>query len=307
MIIKNELNNIINHLILSEFEDVLIIEMNKDKAARNNIENGLIDALTEALDFYESAEKYKSAILASANPRAFSVGAKIDMMLGKTVKEAEKFVDYAQKIIIKMKYCKKPLVAAINGIALGGGCELALGCHLRVLEKTKTGAIGLPENRLGVLPAMGGTAAMVNMFGKDRAIDYITNANIFDTDSAIKSGIVDFIVEKGKLLDQTIIIAKGFSELYKAEDLQSKEINLEKIENELNVYIKEAHFEVANPEIGPIAQNLTKWIASKFTDMNFLEALAYEKIAFAYLVGTEDAQEGITALVDKRDPVFTCK
>jgi enoyl-CoA hydratase/carnithine racemase len=305
MIFTSTINKFFDTVILSQARDVLIISMNKEKKERNSLDKPLIDDLGEALRFLAECSSFSCAVLASQNPRTFSCGAKIELMISARPQQAWEFVNYGQALLMQLKYSKKPVVAAIDGMTLGGGFELAMACAARVVAKSKLSQFGLPENQLGVLPAMGGIAHYTRILGEEKAVEWITGAKILDIDEALKTELIDFLVPKSILLDHAVIVAKGISTFLTKEIPREESGNTDYIPEEMKRFLAEKTFPVTNPKVGPIATALTAFVAHKCASENFGKSLAYEREAFAYLVGTKDAQEGIRALTENREPQFS--
>jgi enoyl-CoA hydratase/carnithine racemase len=305
MIFTSPINKFFDTLILSQARDVLIVSMNKEKKDRNSLDRALIDDLESAFRFLAECTSFSSAVLCSQNPRTFSCGAKIELMLGATRQNAWEFVSRGQDLLKLIKYSKKPVVAAIDGMTLGGGFELALACTARVVAKSKLSQFGLPENKLGVLPAMGGIVHLTKMLGEEKASEWITQGKIVEIDEALKHELIDFVVPKEILLDHAAIVAKGLAGFLTREPAREEAGNTDYVVEEIKRYLTDKKFEVVNPAVGPIATALTLFVAHKCASENFGKGLAFEREAFAYLVGTKDAQEGIRALGENREPHFS--
>lgn len=148
-----------------------------------------------ALQELESNAAVKSAVLVSGKPGCFIAGADISMLEKcKTAEEATKISHDAQILFDRLERCPKPVVAAINGVCLGGGLELALACHYRIATKSAKTSLGLPEVMLGLLPGGGGTQRLPKLSSVPTALDLALTGKTIKADKAKKLGIVDLLV-----------------------------------------------------------------------------------------------------------------
>ncbi len=187
--------------ILFEIEEnIAIITINRpDKL--NALNAGTINDLSAAIDEVESNEEILSAILTGAG-KAFVAGADISEFPSMDAKDGEHLSRHGQEILFnKVENCSKPFVAAVNGFALGGGCELAMACHFRVAsEKAK---FGQPEVNLGLIPGYGGTQRLTTLVGKGRAMELCMTAHIADAKEAENIGLVNHVTTVESLLEHT--------------------------------------------------------------------------------------------------------
>lgn len=187
-------------------EKVILITLNRPEAL-NALSSNLIDDLNHALGVAER-DKNISVIVLTGSSKAFAAGADIKEMSSKN------FSDLIDNDFIKpwekLSLCKKPTIAAVDGYALGGGCELAMMCDLLIAnENTK---FGQPEINLGVFPAAGGTQRLPKAIGKAKAMDIILSGRMMGVEEAEKLGLVSRVIPSEKFLDQVLEIAKEISE-----------------------------------------------------------------------------------------------
>ena len=187
-------------------EKVILITLNRPEAL-NALSSNLIDDLNHALSVAEK-DKNISVIVLTGSSKAFAAGADIKEMSSKS------FPDLIDNDFIKpwekISLCKKPTIAAVDGYALGGGCELAMMCDLLIAnENTK---FGQPEINLGVFPAAGGTQRLPKAIGKAKAMDIILSGRMMGVEEAEKLGLVSRVIPSEKFLDQVLEIAKEISE-----------------------------------------------------------------------------------------------
>jgi len=295
--------------------NVLLISMKKFKKdkkasriAANHFDRNMLIELNNAFSSFETDKDIKSIILASGHKVAFSRGARIELLLELSTEEIVLFIEGAQKFLLQVQQYSKPVIAAISGLALGGGLELAMGCDYRISSDRENVIMGLPETFLGIIPAMGGTQNLPGLIGREKAFNIITEANVEITPrKALDWGLVDAVVDEDSLVDEAFRIANTMN--IKKHGITGKVIKTGKeIQSEIDNYLKETKIEV-NPreKTAPLARSLVSFIFSKTSSENYLEALLYEKEIFVYLSGTSDCREGITALNEERAPVFRGK
>ena len=143
----------------------------------------------------------KTTILTGAGPKAFVAGADITEFGGLNKDEAMALAKRGQDVFFKIENCKKPIVAAVNGFALGGGCELAMACHFRLCSENAK--FGQPEVNLGLIPGYGGTQRLTQLIGKGRAMEMLMSASMIDANTALQFGLVNYVVPAGELLNKT--------------------------------------------------------------------------------------------------------
>jgi enoyl-CoA hydratase len=207
------------------------------------------------------------AIVLTGSGKAFAAGADIKYMSGLSVEQAKEWGALGHQVGQLLEIAPKVSVAAINGFALGGGCELALACDLRYAATTAR--LGQPEVNLGIFPGWGGTQRLSRVCGLGVAKDLILTGRVVEADEALRIGLVNDVFEPDELVATTIKIA---------ELIASK---------------------------GPLALAEAKAAINHSLQGNYVEALQAEAEGFGELFSSSDAREGMTAFVEKRDPNFT--
>ena len=232
--------------------------------ALNALNDDLIEAISGAID--EVATSGARAVLfIGAGDRAFCAGADIKGLLGRSVVEAKRFAERGQRVFAKLDTLAIPSVAVINGYAFGGGLELALACTFRIA--TADAKMGLPEIKLGVIPGYGGTQRLPRVIGEARALEMIMTGRTVAADEAERMGLVSRIVD-GEALDGAVDFARTFSGFSLPVLAMAREAVMRAGDTPINEGLKiEA-------------------------DLN---TLAFQ---------TEDAAEGMTAFIEKREAKF---
>lgn len=243
---------------------IFIITINRpDKL--NALNKRVMDDLSEALKEVYHNKEIKSVIITGAGTKAFVAGADISEFLGLSVEEGKNLARRGQDIFFKIENCPKPVVACVNGFALGGGCELAMSCHLRIAADNAK--FGQPEVNLGLIPGYGGTQRLVQLIGKGGALELLMTGNMIDANTALQFGMVNYVVASEDVLNK----AKSILEI-----INSK---------------------------APIA--IAKCIESANAVFNeTVNGYQTEIDGFGNCFGTEDMKEGTAAFLEKRKPVF---
>jgi enoyl-CoA hydratase len=254
--------------ILTSLEDkILTITINRpDKL--NALNRKLMEELNTVLDEVFSNNEIRSVIITGSGEKAFVAGADISEFLGLSVLEGTTLAESGQRLFKRMEHCPKPIVAAVNGFALGGGCELAMAFHFRVASDNAK--FGQPEVNLGLIPGYGGTQRLVQLVGKGRALELMLTGNMIDANTALQYGLVNYVVPQQELL--------------------------EKVKSILAVINTKA----------PIALAKCIEAASAVFDES-RNGYDVEVRAFGHCFETEDMKEGASAFLEKRKAVFTGK
>jgi enoyl-CoA hydratase len=232
----------------------------------NALNQELLGALDRSLDTAGEDEAVRVVILTGAGDKAFAAGADIGELARLDPVGAVELARRGQALTRKMERLGKPIVAALNGFALGGGCELAMACTLRVASETAK--LGQPEVNLGVIPGYGGTQRLSRLVGKGRALDLVLTGRSVDAAEALAMGLVDRIVSPDRLLDEARTLAGT---------LMAK---------------------------GPLALRFSMEAVNGGLEMGLDDALAWEAHLFGLCVSTEDTKEGLRAFLEKRKPDF---
>lgn len=167
----------------------------------NALNKDVFTDLNKALDEIESNVEIKSVIITGAGPKAFVAGADISEFDALNKEEAMALAKRGQDTFARIENSPKPIVAAVNGFALGGGCELAMACHFRVASENAK--FGQPEVNLGLIPGYGGTQRLVQLIGKGMAMELLMSAHMIDANEAKQLGLVNYVTTADTLLEHT--------------------------------------------------------------------------------------------------------
>lgn len=179
---------------------ICILTINRPEKL-NALNKTVFDELNKALDEIEQNAEIKSAIITGAGNKAFIAGADISEFKDLTKEQAIQLARRGQETFFRIENSSKPIVAAVNGFALGGGCELAMACHFRVASENAK--FGQPEVNLGLIPGYGGTQRLTQLIGKGRAIEMLISGLMIDAPTALQYGLVNYLVDAPLLLDKT--------------------------------------------------------------------------------------------------------
>ncbi|HMO61276.1 MAG TPA: enoyl-CoA hydratase-related protein [Ferruginibacter sp.] len=195
-------------LLTSLDAGILTITINRpDKL--NALNKAVFTDLDKVVDEINSNPEIKSAIITGAGPKAFVAGADIAEFSSFSKEQAAALAKSGQDIFFKIEQSPKPIIAAVNGFALGGGCELAMACHFRVAGDNAK--FGQPEVNLGLIPGYGGTQRLTQLIGKGRAIELLISAAMIDANTALQYGLVNYVVPAAELLDKTKSILQNIN------------------------------------------------------------------------------------------------
>src|SRR5437867_2582532 len=179
--------------------NICIITINRpDKL--NALNKTVMEELSAAIDEVYSNAEIKSAIITGAGIKSFVAGADISEFIGLSVDEGKALSKKGQDLFFKIENAAKPIVACVNGFALGGGCELAMSCHFRIAGENAK--FGQPEVNLGLIPGYGGTQRLTQLIGKGRALELLMSGNMIDADTALRYGLVNYVVPQEELLNK---------------------------------------------------------------------------------------------------------
>lgn len=179
---------------------ILTVTINRpDKL--NALNKKVFEELNLVLDHISQTQEIQSAIITGAGPKAFVAGADITEFKGLNKKEAMDMAKRGQDTFFRIENSPKPIIAAVNGFALGGGCELAMSCHFRIAADNAK--FGQPEVNLGLTPGYGGSQRLTQLIGKGRAIELLISGNMIDAQTALHYGLVNYVVSQEELLKKT--------------------------------------------------------------------------------------------------------
>ncbi len=187
-------------LLTSLDNNILTVTINRpDKL--NALNKDVFTDLNKVLDEIESNPEIRSVIITGSGPKAFVAGADISEFNALNKEEAMALAKRGQDTFSRIENSNKPIVAAVNGFALGGGCELAMACHFRLASENAK--FGQPEVNLGLIPGYGGTQRLTYLIGKGRAMELLMSANMIDANTALQYGLVNYVVPQDELLNKT--------------------------------------------------------------------------------------------------------
>ncbi len=252
-----------SELVLVEREGAIGIVLLNRPAALNALSDELMDALVQALEELDADEGVRCVVLGGSE-RAFAAGADIGELARSTPVDL-----YYQRRVERWDAIRSlwtPLVAAVSGFCLGGGCELAMSCDLIVASETAV--FGQPETGLGIIPGAGGTQRLTRAVGKALAMDVILSGRRLSAREALNAGLVARVVAKEAWLDEAKRVARDIAEK------------------------------------GPVATRLAKEAVDRAFEGPLTIGLDYERRALYLAFAFEDAKEGLTAFAEKRKPNF---
>lgn len=243
-----------------------ILTLNRPKAL-NALSNEVIDELAEALRAFDADENIGAMVL-TGNERAFAAGADIGAMQGWSYMDVYK-QDYLGGNWESLKRIRKPIIAAVSGYALGGGCELAMLCDIIIAADNSK--FGQPEIKLGVIPGFGGTQRLPRAVGKAKAMDLVLTARMMDAEEAERAGLVSRVVPADRVIEEAIEAATVIASMSLPSVIMAKECVNMAYESGLDA------------------------------------GLMYERRNFHALFATQDQKEGMAAFVEKRKADFKHK
>ncbi|WP_375088837.1 enoyl-CoA hydratase/isomerase family protein [Peribacillus sp. RS7] len=246
---------------------IVFVMINRQKQ-RNALNKETLDEITEALEELRQDESVECVVFTGKGVESFAAGADISQLREKTMGDALK-PGGMQHVYNLIEAYEKPTIAMINGFALGGGCELAMSCDIRIASTNAK--IGLPELNLSIIPGAGGTQRLARIVGKGKALEMILMGKIIDANEAFRIGLI--------------------SEVTSPEDLPAK---VEEVASQILAK-------------GPLAVKLAKIAVNLGSDVDLKTGLMIEKLAQAVLFSSEDKKEGTTAFLEKRKPHFQGK
>jgi enoyl-CoA hydratase len=257
-----------SNIIIEKEKPIVILTINRPKVL-NALDADTLEEIGKAVEQLEADPDVRVVIITGAGERAFIAGADIAFMGKLTPLEARDFSRKGQQVLNKIEKLSKPVIAAINGFALGGGCELAMACDIRVAsEKAR---LGQPEINLGIMAGFGGTQRLTRLVNPGWAKEILFTADQYDARTAQSIGLVNHVVPAEQLLD----------------------------------FCREMANRIA--QRGPVAVRMSKEAVNEGLEMDLDKALAHEADIFGVLFSTEDRQEGIAAFLEKRKPEFKGK
>ena len=231
----------------------------------NALNSATIAELGAAIDDARVRQDVGGVILTGAG-RAFIAGADISELQGQSPFVAKGRSRAGQEVFRRYEMCPKPVIAAVNGFALGGGCELAMACHVRIASEHAK--FGQPEVKLGILPGYGGTQRLPRLVGKGRALQLLMTGEMIDAEEALRIGLVNRVVHAAELIGAAQIMLKQIM------------------------------------QNAPLAVALSIEAVDRGLGMTLDEGLTLEANHFGLLAATDDMKEGMSAFLEKRTPGF---
>ena len=233
----------------------------------NALNRTVMDELSLAVGRIETEHAIRGVIVTGAGPKAFVAGADISELASQGPVEGKARAQLGQGVFRRLERCGKPVIAAVNGFALGGGCELAMACHLRVASEGAR--FGQPEVKLGLGPGYGGTVRLPRLVGKGRALELLLSGEMIDAAEAWRIGLVNRVVPADRLLAE-------------AEAMLRKIL-----------------------ENGPLAVRFVIEAVDAGLELSVDDALLLEANHFGLLSATADMREGTAAFLEKRKAAFS--
>jgi enoyl-CoA hydratase len=232
----------------------------------NALNDQVMAELADAAEHIETEPAIRGAIITGAGPKAFIAGADIGDLSRQGPFDGKARAMRGQAVLRRLETCGKPVIAAVNGYALGGGCELAMACHLRIASETAR--FGQPEVKLGIAPGYGGTQRLPRLVGKGIALGLILGGEMIDAQEAYRIGLVNKVVPAAELAAESEKLLRGILAM------------------------------------APLAVRLCLEAVDQGCEMTLDEGLLLEANHFGLLAATNDMKEGTQAFLEKRPPRF---
>jgi enoyl-CoA hydratase len=255
--------------LLWELEDrIAVVTVNRPKVL-NALNAVVVRELQDVCNRVETDDSIGALILTGVGEKAFVAGADISELAKLEPTGARDFCLRGQKLCNHLAHMPKPVIAAVNGFALGGGCEIAMACQIRIASENAK--FGQPEVKLGIIPGYGGTQRLPRLIGLGRAIEWLTTGAMMDAAEAYRIGLVNRVTAPAELIPTARNIAR---EIFK---------------------------------VGPIAVRYTLEAANKGLEMSLDDGLNLEATLFGLSIATSDSKEGLSAFLEKRQANFSGK
>ncbi|MFH1153264.1 MAG: enoyl-CoA hydratase-related protein [Pseudomonadota bacterium] len=252
-------------LLTEEKDGVVLLTLNRP-TAMNSLNFEMLYTIRDQIDALQYRSDIRCVIITGAGDKAFCAGADLKERAGLTQDEVKKFILTIRSLLTAIQNLNKPVIAAVNGIALGGGTELALASDIRIASETAT--MGLTETRLAIIPGGGGTQRLPRIVGVGKAKELIFTGRRVDAREALSINLVNSICKPGDLMAECMKMAEMIK------------------------------------ETGPIAVEMAKYAINQGIETDLATGLAIESNAYRVTIPTEDRVEGLTAFREKRKPVY---
>jgi len=256
------------YIIYEKSEGIATITLNRPEAL-NAFSKEAVGEILQALEDVRNDENVRVVVLTGAGEKAFSAGMDIKSMSGMTVLRAREISLMGEKLCLALENLEKPVIAALNGYALGGGLEVAMSCDLRIASETAR--MGQTEVNIGLIPGWGGTQRLTRLVGRTKAKELVFTGRMIDAKTAEQLGIINMAVPPDKFRET----------------------------------VKQFALELASK--APVAVRVAKALINKGADIGLDSALALEREGFGVVASTDDLKEGVSAFAEKRKPAFKGK
>jgi enoyl-CoA hydratase/carnithine racemase len=256
------------YIIYEKSEGIATITINRPEAL-NALNKEAIEEMLKVLEDSRIDENIRVVVLTGSGEKAFSTGADIKAMKGTNALKAMETSQIGQKLCLAIENMEKPVIAAINGYALGGGLEVAMACDIRIASENAK--MGQTEINIGLIPGWGGTQHLARLIGVTKAKELIFTGKMIDAKTAEQIGLVNMVVPQ----------------------------------NNFRETVRQFALELAQK--APVALRVAKALINKGLEINMDAALKLESAGFGVVASTEDLQEGVIAFTEKRKPIFKGK
>jgi enoyl-CoA hydratase len=256
------------HVIYEKNEGIATITLNRPEAL-NALSTEVVEEILRAVEDVRTDENIRVVVLTGAGEKAFSAGADIKAMVGMTALKARELSSMGERLCVTLENLEKPVIAAINGYALGGGMEVAMACDLRIASENAR--MGQTEINIGLIPGWGGTQRLTRLVGMTKAKELVFTGRMIDARTAEQIGLLNMAVPADKFREIVHQLAV---------DLASK---------------------------APVALKVAKALITKGADMSLDAALELEREGFGVIGYTDDLKVGTSAFAEKRKPEFKGK
>ena len=256
------------YIIYEKSDGVATITLNRPEAL-NAFSKDVVSEILHVLEDVKNDENVRVVILTGAGEKAFSAGADIKSMAGMNALKARGLSLMGEKLCVALENLEKPVVAALNGYALGGGLEVAMSCDLRIASENAR--VGQTEVNIGLIPGWGGTQRLTRLVGMTKAKELVFTGKMIDAKTAEQIGILNMVIPADKFRET----------------------------------VRQFALELAAK--APVAVKVAKVLINKGADIGLDSALALEREGFGVVASTEDLKEGVAAFSEKRKPSFKGK
>jgi enoyl-CoA hydratase len=253
------------NILVKKEDNIAVVTVSREKAL-NALNAETVAELQHFFSYHWKDKSLRAVIITGAGEKAFVAGADITELVKSDVQKAVETSMFGLYLMKSIENFPRPVIAAVNGFALGGGCELAMACDIRIASENAK--FGQPEVNLGIIPGYGGTQRLARLVGRGKAKQLIMTGDMIDAAEAHRIGLVD--------------------EIYKPEELMDKALGLAK-----KIAAK-----------APIAITAAKECINRGLDVNLSAGCDFEKVNFGTIFGTNDAREGMKAFLEKRKAEF---